>query len=230
MDELRVALLNASYRVERTERNFRRELAADVEPYTVTEGELPADHDFDAAVVSGSGASVYGDEPWVDPLADWVADAVDAGVPTLGVCFGHQLVASVLGGRVEAMGEYELGYREMDRAAASTLLDGRDDSFVAFATHSDRVVDLPPDATLTAENDYGVQAFRAEPAFGVQFHPEYDRDSASVVTSDKDLPDERVERALATITDENVAVAKRTKELFDRFLDYAARRRQDRPA
>ena len=224
MDPLRVALLNASYRDETTRENFGRDVDADVRSFAANEGELPDGYEYDAAIVSGSGASVYWDEPWIESLIDWVDGALEAGMPMLGVCFGHQLVAHALGGEVRNMGEYEIGYREIERIGESDLLAGLPDRFVAFETHSDEVATAPADATVIATNDYGIQGFRAEHAFGVQFHPEYDRVTAEQVTRDKDLPDERIWSALDGITDENAAAAADAKSLFDNFLAYAESR------
>lgn len=222
MDSLRVALLNASARNEATRENFGRDVDADVRSFAANEGELPDGYAYDAVIVSGSGASVYWDEPWIDSLVDWVNGALDHGVPILGVCFGHQLVAHALGGEVRDMGEYELGYRKIERVGDSDLLEGLPDRFVAFETHSDEVATVPADATVIAANDYGIQGFRAGNAFGVQFHPEYDREMAERVTRDKDLPDERIRSVLDGITNENVAAASEAKSLFDNFLEYAA--------
>jgi len=224
---LRLALLDASHGSEHTRPNFRRELDAALAEFAVTAGELPADFDFDGVVVTGSSSSVYWDEPWIDALVEWVATAADRGLPILGVCYGHQVVATALGGRVEAMADVELGYREIHRVVDDDpLLAGLDDPFVAFETHSDRVVELPPGATLLAENDRGVQAFRRGDCWGVQFHPEYDRESAERVTRGKDLPDERVQSVLDGIDDDNYAAACRTKRLFDDFIEYVRARRE----
>ena len=222
---LRIALLNASYDPVETRRNFRRELDADLVEYHVPSGEIPETVAFDACVVTGSRASVYWEEPWIDDLGSWVDEAVDAGLPALGVCFGHQLLADVLGGTVEEIGDYELGYRTVHRRDGATLLAGVDDEFTAFTTHSDRVSGLPTDARLLANNDYGVQGFRMGHVFGVQFHPEYDTATAESVTRNylgdgRELADERVEQALAGIDQESYAAACRTKTLFDNFTRY----------
>jgi len=222
---LRLALLDASHGSEHTRPNFRRELDAALAEFDVTAGELPADFAFDGVVVTGSRSSVYWDEPWIDGLVDWVAEAADRGLPILGVCYGHQALAEALGGRVAAMDDIELGYREIERVDDDPLLADLDDPFTAFETHSDRVVELPPGATLLAENDRGVQAFRRGDCWGVQFHPEYDRDSAARVTKGKDLPEDRIKSVLDGIDDDNYAAACRTKRLFDNFTDYVRARR-----
>ena len=231
-DRLRVALLDASHGAEHTRRNFRRELDADLAEFDVTDNHRPTDFDFDAVVVTGSRASVYWDRDWIRPLVDYVADAYDRGLPILGVCYGHQVLAAALGGRVESMGEYEIGYSTITRTAEDELLAGIDTEFTAFTTHSDVVTDLPPDAALLAENDYGVHAFRCGHAWGVQFHPEYDRDTAIEVTEAKagDLSEDRIQSVLDGITATNYDAACRTKRLFDNFTDYVRRVTAGAPA
>ncbi|MCG1004411.1 MULTISPECIES: type 1 glutamine amidotransferase [Halobacterium] len=237
MSRPRVALLNAAHDPTDTARNFRRELDADLVEFHAADGDLPDSHDFDGVsgstatggssneyfefdgvVVTGSRSSVYWDEDWIRALVDYVADCHDAGVPVLGVCFGHQVVARALGGDVESMGEYEIGYRSVERVGDDPLFDGVDETFTVFTTHSDAVVELPPDAQLLAENDYGVHAFRLGESVGVQFHPEYDTETAADVTTRKDdLADERKQEVLDGITPANYAAACEAKRLFENF-------------
>lgn len=220
MDRLRIALLNAAHDGADTRRNFRRELDADLVEFHCPGGELPDTFQFDACVLTGSRASVYWDEPWIGALKSYVGDAVDTGMPMLGVCYGHQLLADVLGGRVEDMGEYEIGYRTVEHDSENTLLDGVDGEFTVFTTHSDHVTEAPPGATVFAKNDYGIHGFRKGNVFTVQFHPEYDMATAESVTSGKDLPDERIQRVLDGIDAENYGAACEAKVLFDNFTDF----------
>ena len=221
MDRPRLALLNAAHKAADTRRNFRRELDADLVEFNCPEGEVPESFQYDGFVVTGSSASVYWEREWIGNLKTWVGAAVEAGIPGLGVCYGHQLLADILGGRVEAMGEYELGYRTVEQDGRNRLLDGIDDDFTVFTTHSDRVVEAPPGATVFARNEYGIHGFRKGRVFAVQFHPEYDTDTAEAVTRGKDeLPDERIQRVLDDITAENYAAACEVKQLFDNFLGF----------
>jgi len=228
---LRLALLNAAHDGEDNRRNFRRELDAELVEFDVTDRELPESFAFDGCLVTGSRASVYWDEPWIDDLESWVEDAIDRGLPFLGVCFGHQLLAHTLGGTVEPMDDYEIGYRTVEHDGQNPLMAGVDDSFTVFTTHSDRVAELPPGASQFAENDYGVHGFNKDDVFAVQFHPEYDTDTAEMVTSGKDLPEERIESVLDGITEENYLAACEAKQLFDNFTDFVrARQTEELPA
>jgi len=127
------------------------------------------------------------------------------------------------------MDDYEIGYRTVEHTGDSRLFDGIDEAFTVFTTHSDRVTELPPGAELLAENDYGVHGFRKGRVFAVQFHPEYDMDTATEVTKGKDdqLSGERIESVLDGVTPDNFAAACEAKQVFDNFLDVV---REDRAA
>lgn len=220
MSRLRIAFLNAAHGDTNTRRNFRRELDADLVEFDATERHLPDSFDFDAAVISGSRASVYWDEDWIPPLKSWVDDAIETGMPMLGICYGHQLLADVLGGDVRDMGEYEIGYRVVEHTGESMLFEGIDSEFTAFTTHSDEVAELPPGATSIAENEYSNHGFRKGDVFGLQFHPEYDTDTAEEVTRGKDLAEERLQKVLDGINEENFTAACETKLVFENFTEY----------
>ncbi|KAB1197523.1 MULTISPECIES: type 1 glutamine amidotransferase [Haloferax] len=227
MSRPRLAFLDASHGDENTRRNFRRELDADLVEFDVTEGALPDHFDYDGIVVTGSSSSVYWDDEWIQSLVSYVAEADEREIPLLGVCFGHQVVAEALGGTVEDMGDFELGYSEIQRTTdddTDDLLAGVGGTFTVFTSHGDVVSDLPPGAELLAENEYGVHAFRRTHAFGVQFHPEYDTTTAEAIARSKEfLPDEQIQHVLDGITPENYDAACEAKRLFDNFVAYVNR-------
>ncbi|SDJ38422.1 type 1 glutamine amidotransferase [Natronorubrum texcoconense] len=227
---LRIALLNAAHKRGTTQQNFERELDAGLVEFHCPSGDLPETFAFDACVVTGSSASVYWDEPWIGALKEWVGEAVDAGLPFLGVCYGHQLLADVLGGRVEGMGEYEIGYRTVEQDGSNRLLTAVDERFTVFTTHSDRVAEAPPGATVFARNEYGIHGFQRDRVFGVQFHPEYDTTTAKRVTEGKEgeLETERIEAVLEGIDAETYEAACEAKRLFDNFLEYVREQRNVR--
>ncbi len=225
MTRPRLALLNASHG-DYTARNFRRELDANLVEFDADEGDLPGGFNFDGFVITGSRASVYQDDDWIEALVDWTTEAVEHGLPCLGICFGHQVVAVALGGRVTGMGEYEIGYREVRRVGDSRLLSGIDDTVTVFTSHQDTVVELPPGAEPIAENEYGNHGFRLtgertdRSVFTVQFHPEYDLSTAETVAGQKDLPDKKKCRVFEGITERNHEAASEAKTLFSNFTEY----------
>ena len=223
-----IAVLDASVGETPAEPNLRRELDADVTVYKVSEGAFPppvasSDWRFDGVVISGSQTSVYDDRDWIHEATERLRRIPEADVPILGICWGHQFLAQALGGRVVDMGEYELGSESIARVGEDPLFAGVPETFTSFETHSDRVAEVPPGAVTLAENGVGVQAFRLGSAYGVQFHPEYDRQTAEWVTEGKDLPDARIRAVMDGITDERVAEAEAATAVFDNFLDIAER-------
>lgn len=132
----------------------------------------------DGWLVTGARTSVYEDGPEVEALLEWIRRVVEAGVPFLGVCYGHQALCAALGGRVERHpAGWELGTTEVSLTAegsADPLFAGFPDRFRVQTTHEDHVSAAPPGATLLATNPHtDVQAVGVGRAVrGVQFHPE----------------------------------------------------------
>jgi GMP synthase (glutamine-hydrolysing) len=132
------------------------------------------------AVITGSHAMVTDREPWSETLAGWVLRAMAGGLPILGICYGHQLLAHALGGEVTYQPKgIEIGTVNAHPTAAAgrdPLFSGISDRFPAQAVHRQTVTRLPPGATLLAGNAFEPHhAFRhGSCAWGLQFHPEYD--------------------------------------------------------
>ena len=229
MERLRFGLLQAAQNDANTTRNFRRELDADLVEFDVNSGEIPPHTEFDALVVTGSRASVYWDEAWIDPLVDYVAEAAADGVPILGVCYGHQVLAEALGGRVAGMNDFELGYNTVEQVGDDPLFEGIADSFTVFTSHGDTVADLPPGAELIAHNDHGVHGFRRGDCWGVQFHPEYDLRTAREIAESKRerLGDPQVDRVLNEIAPAQYDAACEAKQLFENFTTYVREQVQE---
>lgn len=136
----------------------------------------------EAVVISGSPHSVYEDHPWIPALSAFVREAVvHRRMPVLGVCFGHQLLASALGGRVtrnprgREMGTITVELNE--RGQQEALFEQLPARFTAHATHQDTVAEPPPGAVVFGRSSLDdCQAFRVHNAVGVQFHPEVTAD------------------------------------------------------
>jgi len=136
--------------------------------FRVVEGEFPADvHDCDGWLITGSRPGVYEDHPWIPPLEQFIRDAFAARVPVVGICFGHQIVAQAMGGKVE---RYDGGW-----AVGATEYDFSGEKLVLNAWHRDQVTRAPESARVIATNEFCANAalLYDDRAFTVQAHPEF---------------------------------------------------------
>ncbi|HET7571515.1 MAG TPA: glutamine-hydrolyzing GMP synthase [Gaiellaceae bacterium] len=172
-----------------------------------------------ALVLSGGPASVYADgAPHVDP------GLFELGIPTLGICYGAQLLALDLGGRVDRTGVSEFGRTDV-RVADSRLLKDTPAEQVVWMSHRDTVVEAPAGARVVATSAATpVAAFEAPERglYGVQFHPEvvhtphgmdvlknflYDVADAPPAWTPAAVIEEQVERIRAQVGSERVLCA-----------------------
>ncbi len=123
-----------------------------------------------AIILSGGPKSVYAEgAPVVDPAV------FAAGVPMLGICYGHQAMAQALGGRVEHTGVGEYGGTQLTVATPGVLFEGLPEAQPVWMSHGDTVTGAPPGFTVTAQTPATPVAAFEDPAralYGVQFHPE----------------------------------------------------------
>lgn len=144
--------------------------------YDAMAGTFPEHADeCDGWLCSGSRNSVYDDEVWIHTLSDTVAAIHTAGVPYVGVCFGHQMLAHALGGRVERSEDgWGAGVYRVDTKAEHPWLDPAAESLRLHFMHQDQVLDLPEGATVVGSADHCPNAvFAIGTSFGVQAHPEF---------------------------------------------------------
>ena len=171
---------------------FRHAWGGDLAVVDGRNGEpLPACTDFAGVLISGSASSLVTPEPWMERAADFVRAAHENSVPTLGICFGHQLIGHALGAKVIANPRgWEIGTQHVDLSA-----DGKRDPLftdlpariAVNLSHAD-VIEWPttPTSETTKTNGTGalrvlaynaktdVQAFAAGDTMrGIQFHPEF---------------------------------------------------------
>ena len=128
---------------------------------------VPDPSDVDAIVVLGSTEAADDDSvPWLAAELDLLARAVGHGTPVLGICFGAQALARVLGGKVGRAARSERGFVTLGSSDPYLLPRGE------WLQFHDDVFTLPADAEQLARNEVGLQAFTCGPHLGVQFHPE----------------------------------------------------------
>ncbi len=142
------------------------------------DGGFPSLDGYDGILVTGSVSSVLEPADWMGPLGETIVRSVAQGPPTLAVCFGAQMAAAALGGRVERnpLG-WEIGTIGIDltpQGLGDPLFSGLSPRVEVQAVHEDSVAALPPGATLLAGSEKApVQAFSAGSRMrAVQFHPE----------------------------------------------------------
>jgi GMP synthase (glutamine-hydrolysing) len=164
---------------------------------------LPGASAFSAAVITGSWSMVTDREEWSERTGRWAKGLVESDKPLLGVCYGHQLMADVMGGVVD----YHPGGREMGTLPIVLNGSAQDDpwigalppTFRAHLTHSQAVL-TPPLGTRvlgsSAHDPNQILRYGAN-VLSVQFHPEFNEDilTACVATREEVLLNEGVDLA-----------------------------------
>jgi len=145
--------------------------------YEVVANEYPADIDeVDAYIITGSKLSVYDDVPWINQLKDFVRKLNKAKKKTIGICFGHQLIAEALGGKTSKADQgWCVGVH------AGTLSDDASDygiagsKFQILSNHQDQVQELPIGGKLLASTEACPIAMTAVDNHILTFqgHPEF---------------------------------------------------------
>lgn len=169
---------------------------------------IPAAQDFGFIAVLGSDRSPRdrGAAPEVDAELTWLADAVAREVPVLGLCYGGQALAAVLGAEVEPAPQPELGWCTVETDVPELVPPGP-----WLTWHHDRF-SLPPGAVALARSPRALQAFAAGPHLGVQFHPE---STVEIVREWARLDGEPPPEAPP---DHGAGARRRAFQLFDAFL------------
>jgi GMP synthase (glutamine-hydrolysing) len=142
---------------------------SEIVPRDITAAEVKA-HNPTALILSGGPASVYAADAYaLDP------DILELGIPTLGICYGHQAMAHALEGVVVANDIAEYGRAELRGAVGGALFRDLPDEQVVWMSHKDAVAKPPAGFAVTASTADSPVAAMEDPArrlFGVQFHPE----------------------------------------------------------
>ncbi|WP_210527095.1 type 1 glutamine amidotransferase [Rubellimicrobium arenae] len=138
--------------------------------WAVVDGEFPSGpHDAEGWLITGSRHGAYEDHPWIPPLERLIRDIYAEAVPLVGICFGHQIIAQALGGKVEKWpGGWSVGRTEYDWGGERVALN---------SWHQDQVVDKPEDAVAVASSPFCANAalVYGNRIFTVQAHPEFDQ-------------------------------------------------------
>lgn len=152
----------------------------------------------DGWLITGSRFGAYEGHPWIAPLESFIRAVHAAGVPLVGICFGHQIVAQAMGGKVEKFaGGWSVGRTEYDFSGTKVALN---------AWHQDQVTVLPPGARVEAASTFCAHAALSygPKMFTVQAHPEFHRDFTADMIEKRGrglVPDPLLDAAAARLDD-----------------------------
>ena len=199
---------------------YAGELGIGLDAVVPSAGEaFPHPADYDLVMMMGAPWSVYDleIEHWTSEEEELVREALDAGVPFLGICFGAQLVSQALGGEVRKAASGEYGWAPVETLAPAVIPAGP-----WLHWHGDTFT-VPPGAELLARTGTGPQAYRLGTNLCVQFHPEVDRATIEPwVEMSEDLlraNDVDPGRLLVETERREPEARRRARSLFDHFLE-----------
>ena len=138
--------------------------------YSILDHEFPTSIE-DAAgwLITGSKHGAYEDHAWIPPLEDFIRVIYATDTPLVGVCFGHQIIAQALGGKVEKYSDgWSVGHAEYE-------MEDCKDPVLLNAWHQDQVIELPKDARVIGSSAFCKYAMLAygDKVLTVQPHPEF---------------------------------------------------------
>lgn len=133
-------------------------------------------------IIMGSHSMVSEKKEWMENTKEFLKECIKSQIPTLGICFGHQLLAYALGGKIGYnQNGLEIGGAKISltkKGKLDELFLGFDDEFKAHVSHFQSIIDLPKDVDILAFNSHEkIHAFRyGKNTYGVQFHPEFTKE------------------------------------------------------
>ena len=192
--------------------------------YCPLRGEMPASvHDCDGWLITGSRHGVYEQLEWMAPLQAFIREVAAAGLPMIGVCFGHQIMAAAMGGKVvkSDLG-WKVGLRSYQVDRTFDWMAAPPDSVAIHAWHQDQVVELPPTAEvfLSAEDCPFAGLNYGDSMISVQAHPEIEADYEAALLemfAGKLLPDDIARAGLDSLRGDD---GPDTQVLADWFADF----------
>ena len=166
---------------------FERWLPAEWRVFDLTAAAVPDPADCDAWVTTGSRHSVYDDVEWIHRFAALVREIHRQRRPFVGVCFGHQMMAHALGGRVAKSDRgWGVGVHEFAMAAHEGWMIPRLETVSVLMSCQDQVENHPAEARVLAGNAFcPVGMFRCGSLLGIQGHPEFPAEYAEALLNSR---------------------------------------------
>lgn len=176
-----------------------------LEFFDVCNGEFPAaTAACDAFMTTGSRFSAYDDVNWIHRLKIFVRQMAEANTPFVGICFGHQILAEALGGKViKASQGWGVGVREIELVQTEPWMSPAQSNFHLHYMHQDQVQQLPENSVVLGRSEHApVAMFRTgESMLGIQAHPEFTNKYCEALLHDRvhKIGEDRVESALQSL-------------------------------
>jgi GMP synthase-like glutamine amidotransferase len=173
--------------------------------FDVCDGEFPqSPDDCDAYLTTGSRFSAYDDVDWIHALKDFLRRIHEAEKPFVGVCFGHQLMAEALGGKVaRAETGWGVGVHDVEVIKPEQWMRPEQSGCALQYMHQDQVERLPESGVVIGRSDHcPVAMFRVgDSMLGIQGHPEFPKDYGEALLIDRveRIGEERTQAALASL-------------------------------
>jgi GMP synthase (glutamine-hydrolysing) len=222
---MKIGILNAGHPPEELaqagpyDHYFKRLLGEDVFTYAawnVVDGVMPESiHEAEGWLITGSRHGAYEDHPWIPPLEQFIRDCYATRVPMIGVCFGHQIIAQAMGGKVE---KFDAGW-----AIGATTYDIAGESVAVNAWHQDQVVDKPAQAEVIGSNAFCANAalVYGDRLWTIQPHPEFGHDFIEGLIQHRGkgmIPETQLKDAKARLTEplDNHKVAAQMRAFFQK--------------
>ncbi|WP_137886842.1 amidotransferase [Pseudomonas sp. 2FE] len=180
-------------------------IAATFTVYNVVEGNYPADDErYDAYLVTGSKADSFGTDPWIQTLRTYLLERYERGDKLLGICFGHQLLALLLGGKSERAHQgWGLGTHRYQVAEQPAWMSPAMDELTLLISHQDQVTVLPENATVIASSEFcPIAAYCIDDqVLCFQGHPEFihDYSKALLEIRQQHLGEQIYQQAIASL-------------------------------
>ncbi|NVK37301.1 MAG: glutamine amidotransferase [Gammaproteobacteria bacterium] len=142
--------------------------------YDVCEEQWPSSvNECDAWLITGSASGVYDDTPWMGKLKKWIVHSHEQGIPMVGICFGHQIIAAAFAGKVEkyqggwGVGPYTYQLNDLELCGLKEIR--------LNAVHQDQVIHKPVNARCVGRSDFCENAILmyGDSILTIQAHPEF---------------------------------------------------------
>jgi len=178
----------------------------DFKIFEICDDEFPLSCDeCDGWIITGSRHGVYESIPWIKQLSQLIVDIVNSNSPLLGICFGHQIIAQALGGKVEKSAKgWGVGFDTYKLADKTHYMDNLNSEIMLNIMHQDQVTIPPKGAIVYAASDFCQCAgfYVDDKVLTIQAHPEFlvDFNKALLIQrSSSVIPKEIVDPALVEL-------------------------------